>query len=177
MYHRKHIFPYAMAFFYYLCSCINLYHSASYLFVWSNELIFIYTVIQKASESILHWTTHVVCTLIRPRKVNKRRISCEVGSCNHRPGHRKPSQLAAFQGAEWSKPRRFRCSHIWTKMLDNIGEHLSFTFLLVSYSCEALLQCLIYLVLIVTIFDRLINHKNRSMTSACIHHSPEQYSI
>jgi hypothetical protein len=47
-------------------------------------------------------------------------------------------------------------SHIWTRMLDNVHEYLSFAFLLISYSCGGLLQYHIYLVLTIVIFFRLI---------------------
>ncbi len=67
--------------------------------------------------------------------------------------------LAPFQGNghEWSTPRRCHCSHIWTWMLDDVCKNLSFTFLLISFfSCGALLQYLVYLVLTVCILFRVI---------------------
>jgi hypothetical protein len=62
-------------------------------------------------------------------------------------------------------------------MLDNVSKHLSVTFLLVSLSCGALLQYLVYLELIVIIIFRLINHKNRVKTFACIHYSSAQVHV
>jgi hypothetical protein len=52
---------------------------------------------------------------------------------------------------------------------NNVHKHLSFTFLLVFFSCGSLLQYFVYLVLTI-IFFRLINHNNRRKTSVCIHH-------
>ncbi len=65
------------------------------------------------------------------------------------------------------QPFKFHRSHIWTKMLDNVSEHLSFTFLLVYFflSNTPLILCLPSADLFM-----LINHENRIMTSACIHH-------
>jgi hypothetical protein len=84
--------------------------------------------------------------------------SCDVESCAHCPIHRKLSQLEAFQvdGPEWSTQEDSiiqYSSHIWEQILDNVHKHLSFTFLLVSFSCGALLQYIVYLVLTVIVSD------------------------
>jgi hypothetical protein len=96
--------------------------------------------------------------------------------CSHVPdvlaSHSKLSQLAAFQecGPGWSSPRRFHCSQIWKQMLDNLGKHLSFTFPLVYFSCGALLQNVVCLVLTVFVFLGWLITNNRVKTSARIHH-------
>ncbi len=79
---------------------------------------------------------------------------CKVQSCAYCSGHLKPSQLSAFQrdGPAWSALKIFHCSHIWIQMLDNVSDYMSFTFLVVSFSCGAIIQLLLFLVLIVIIF-------------------------
>jgi hypothetical protein len=64
--------------------------------------------------------------------------SCDVKSYAHCPTCFKLSQLAAFHqdGPEYSTPRRFHCCHIWEPMPDNVRNHLSFTFLLLSFLVE-----------------------------------------
>ncbi len=81
----------------------------------------------------------------------------------------KQCMMPFVDGHEWSTPRRFRCSHNWEQMLDNVRKHLSFTFLLAFFSCGALLQYLVYLVLTIIVSFSLVNHNNRVNTSACIH--------
>ncbi len=83
------------------------------------------------------------------------------------------STIAAFQrdGPDCSIQRRFNCSHIWTWMLDNVRKHLSFTFLLVTFPCGAVLWYFVYLMLIVIILFRLINHKKRIKAFVRIHYS------
>jgi hypothetical protein len=74
--------------------------------------------------------------------------------CAYCPSHWKLNQLAAFQedGPEWSTIRRFHDSHIREQNRDNMHKHLSFTFLLVSFSCGPLLQYLVCLVPIIIVF-------------------------
>jgi hypothetical protein len=60
----------------------------------------------------------------------------------------------------------------WTACISrcHLLSYLSFTFLLVIFSCGELVEYLVDPVLIVIIFFRLINHDNRIKISACIHH-------
>ncbi len=79
----------------------------------------------------------------------------------------------SYRQEGWPQPtsRIFHCSHMWDQMSNNVCEHLSFTFLVVPLYCSrALLQYFVCLVLIVIIFFRLIIHRTRIKTSACIHH-------
>ncbi len=55
-------------------------------------------------------------------------------------------------------------------MMDNVNKHLSCTVLLVSFSRGAILQYLVYLVLIVIIFSMLNNHNKRIKASVRINH-------
>jgi hypothetical protein len=55
-------------------------------------------------------------------------------------------------------------------MMDNVNKHLSCTVLLVSFSRGAILQYLVYLVLIVIIFSMLSNHNKRIKASVRINH-------
>ncbi len=98
---------------------------------------------------------------------------CEIMWCRVMCSMPKPlqawstSSLSRY-GREWSTPRRFHYSHIWKQVLGNISRHFSFTSLIVSFSCEALLQYLVYRVLTVIIFSRLINH-NKQKKIFCMH--------
>jgi hypothetical protein len=96
--------------------------------------------------------------------------SCAVESYapSPRPSHFKPSLLAALQvdGPELCTLCRFYCSHIWEQIPHNVRECLSFTFPVSIFSCGALLQYIVYLVLIVIIFFRLITLNTRSKTTA-----------
>ncbi len=84
----------------------------------------------------------------------------------------RPLQAESTQGKgpQWRTPRRFHCSHVRPQMLDSVHKHLSCTVLLVSFSRGAILQYLVYLVLIVIIFYMLSNHNKRIKPSVRINH-------
>jgi hypothetical protein len=69
-------------------------------------------------------------------------------------GHQEDSTVVTFGSRCW----------------DNVHNHLSLAVFLLSFSCVALLQYLVYLVMTAIILFRLINHNNRIRTSACILH-------
>jgi hypothetical protein len=97
--------------------------------------------------------------------------SCEDGIMCPLP---RPLQVQSTSSLSrrWSTLKGFRCSHIWTQMLDSVSEHLSSTFLLGSFFFwnTPPISCLPTLVPILNIFFRLINYKNRIKISVCIHH-------
>jgi hypothetical protein len=62
-------------------------------------------------------------------------------------------------------------------MLDNVPEHLSFSFQLVSFSFVEHSPNLLYLVLLVVIFLEWLITTPEIKTSACIHHMSLLHSI
>jgi hypothetical protein len=76
-----------------------------------------------------------------------------------------------LNGAHQEDSTVFHCSHIYTRMLD----FLSIAFIIYfpaafPFPCGKLLQYFVYLVLIVIVFSKLINHNYRIKNSVCIHH-------
>ncbi len=96
--------------------------------------------------------------------------SCDVESCAQCPSRCKLGQLAAFQGMDVNGAHQEDSySHTWKQvLLINMPRHFSFTSLIVSFSCEVLLRYLVYRVLTIIIFSRLINH-NKQKKIFCMH--------
>ncbi len=125
---------------------------------WSNQKEYYNVIPIKNIINWFNWETgmdprRLICTAglyLAPPCVK----SCKIKSCANCQCQFKHSQLAAFQWdrPEWRPSTRFCCSHIWTQMLDNVREHLSFILLKASFSCGALLHFLVHLMLIVIIF-------------------------
>jgi hypothetical protein len=85
-----------------------------------------------------------------------------------RPLQVQLASSSSGDGLEWTQ--RYYCSQNWTQVLDNVSVAFVFTFLLLFFSCGALLQYLVYKVLTVIIFLKLISHNNRIKTFLFIHH-------
>jgi hypothetical protein len=113
------------------------------------------------------WIYVEYCRVMCPSTTQATLPSCQ--------SHFRLSLLAAFprDGPGRSTPRRFHCSHICKKQMpDDVLEQYTLTCIYFPISSLFLVEHSsdIYLVLIVSIFFRLINQDNRIKISACILH-------